>query len=107
MQSLENSVQIPRNVDANKIQQLEDTVEILTEQLESLKLELDSKNQELSEVVEELNCTNHELCILSELFTNSLAQLPINEVGKLDNNLLASKKHAKSNLFSPTAFEKI
>lgn len=107
MQNSETCSEIQRNFDVDKIQELEDTIEILTEQLESLKLELDSKNQELSEIAEELNCTDHELCIINELFTNSLASLPINEVGELDNNPLASKKPAKSSLFLQTAFEKV
>lgn len=107
MKNLESCVQIHRNIDIDKIQELEDTVEILTEQLETLKLELYDKNQELSEITEELNWTNHELCILNQLFTNNLASLPINEIEKLDNKLLVTKKPTKSNLFSPTVFEKI
>lgn len=104
MQNSETCLKIQKNIDADKIQELEDTVEILTEQIETLKLELDDKNQELSEITKELNCTNQELCVLNELCTDSLALLAINEDRKLDNNLLASKKPAKSNLFSPTAF---
>ena len=104
MQNSETCVQIHRNVDDDKIQQLENTVEILTEQIETLKLELDYNNQELSEIKEELTFTNQELCILNELFANSLALLPINEHRELNNNLLASKKPAKSNRFSQTDF---
>lgn len=107
MQNSENCVQIHRNVDVDKIQHLENTVEILTEQVETLKLELDYKNQELSEIKEELNYINQELCILNELYTDSLVLLAINEDRELENNLLASKKTAKSNRFSQTDFLKI
>lgn len=96
MKNSEKCLQLHRNVDTDKIQELEDTVKILIEQINTLKLELDYRNQELSEIKEELNFTNQELCILNELFTNSLALLPIDEVRELDNDLLASKKPAKS-----------
>lgn len=104
---MQNSETYLKNIDVDKIQELEDTVEILTEQIVSLKLELSCKNQELSELAEELNFTNQELCSANELFTNTFASLPINEAKKLNNNLLADKKPAKSNLFSPTDFKQV
>lgn len=60
-------LQVRRNINADKIQQLEETVEILNEQIESLKLMLCYKSHELEEMQEELNYTNHELSVLNEL----------------------------------------
>ena len=62
--NLEACLPVQINVDADTIHQLEDTVEILTEQIESLKIKLDYKNQELEEMKQELIYTEHELCVL-------------------------------------------
>ena len=59
------------SIDADKIQQLEETAEILKEQIESLKLMLCYKSHELEEMQEELNYTNHELSVLNELYATS------------------------------------
>lgn len=88
-------LQVQRNIDADKIQELEDTVEILKEQIESLKLELCYKNHELEEMQKELNYTSRELCVLNELYATSFKPLPINKVKKLSESLLASKKLIK------------
>lgn len=96
-----------KNIDLDKIQELEDTVAILTEQIVSLKLELDSKDSELLELAEELNFTNQELCSINELLTNTLVSPPSNEPKKSNKNSLASKKSAKSSLFVRTDFHKI
>jgi chromosome segregation ATPase len=64
LHNLETCLQVQRDVNADKIQQLEDTIEILIERIESLKLELNYKNQELEEIKQELVYTNHELCML-------------------------------------------
>ena len=57
MKNSGNCLRIYKNVGDDKARQLEDTVAILTEQVEILKLELDCKNQDLLEIKEELNCT--------------------------------------------------
>lgn len=62
--NLGTDLKVQRNVDADKIHQLEDTVKILTEKIESLKLELNYKNHEIEEIKQELIYTNHELCIV-------------------------------------------
>ena len=107
MQNLETYLEVQKNNGAEKIHELEDTVEILSEQIESLKLELDLKDRKLSEIAEELSYTNHELCILNEEFANTLASTNINRVEKSVNKSSASKKPAKSNIVSPAAFEKV
>lgn len=90
MQNSETCLQIHKGTDADKILQLADAVEILSEQIETLKLELYYKNQELEEIKQELIYTNEELCIINELFFNNLAPLPINRGRELANDLLAS-----------------
>lgn len=90
MQNSETYLQIHDGTDADKILQLIDAVEILSEQIETLKLELDDKNQELEEIKQELLCTNEELRIINELFINNLAPLPINRTKELASELLAS-----------------
>lgn len=85
-------LQLERDIDADKIRQLEDTVEILNEQIESLKLMLCYKNHELEEMQKELNYTNHELCVFNELYATSSESLPINEVKKLIKTLLVNEK---------------
>lgn len=75
----ESYLQVKRNIDANKIQQLEETVEFLKEQVESLKLELTYKNHELEEIKQELSYTNHELYTLNKLYVDSKLVF-INEV---------------------------
>lgn len=47
LHNLEACLQVQREVELDKIHQLEYTVEILTEKIKSLKLELAPKNQEL------------------------------------------------------------
>lgn len=61
--NLKTELQVQRDVDADKIQQLEDTVAILIEQIETLKLEIDYKSHELEEIRQELFYTNRELCV--------------------------------------------
>lgn len=67
----ESDLQVRRGIGADKIRHLEDAVEILKEQIESLKLELCHKNHELEEIKQELSSTNHELCNVLELYTAS------------------------------------
>lgn len=69
--SPESELQVHRGIGADKIRHLEDTVEILKEQIESLKLDLCHKNYELEEIKQELSSTNHELCAVLELYTAS------------------------------------
>jgi archaellum component FlaC len=90
--NLEISLQVERDIDADKIQQLEDKVKILNEQIESLKLILCYKSHELEEIQEELNYTNHELYVLNELYATSSEALPINEVKKLTKDLLENEQ---------------
>lgn len=88
----EGYFQLERDIDADKIQQLEDKVEILNEQIESLKLMLCYKIHELEEIQQELNYTNHESYVLNELYATSSEPLPINEVKKLIKTLLENEK---------------
>jgi hypothetical protein len=48
--TLETAFQSQRDADASKIHQLEDSVAILIEQINSLKLELEYKDRELEEI---------------------------------------------------------
>lgn len=50
MENSETYLQIYKDISINAMLQLEDTLEILSEQLETLKLELDDNNQELEEI---------------------------------------------------------
>lgn len=87
-----NYFQVRRNINADKIRQLEDTVEILNEQIESLKLMLCYKSHELEEMQKELNYTNHELYVVNELYAATSERLDIKEIKELTNNLLVSEK---------------
>lgn len=78
--SYETYLQVQRDIDADKIQQLEETVKILNEQIESLKLMLCYQSHELEEMQEELNYINHELCVVNELYATSSEPLTINEI---------------------------
>ncbi len=88
----ESYLQLQGGIDADKIGQLEETVEILKEQIESLKLELCYTSHELEEIEQELNYTNHELCALNKLYAASSKLVSINEVKKLAKNLLVNEK---------------
>lgn len=92
----ESYLQVPRGIDADTIQQLEETVEILKEQIESLKLELCYTNHELEEIKQELNYTNQELCAVNKLSAASSKSVSINEVKKLAKKLLAREKHIQA-----------
>lgn len=63
VRKLKTGFQAQRDIETDKIQQLEDTVAILSEQIASLKLELDYKNHKIEEIEQELIDTNHELCV--------------------------------------------
>lgn len=78
--SYETYLQVQRDIDADKIQQLKETVNILNEQIESLKLMLYYQSHELEEMQEELNYINHELCVVNELYATSSESLPIKKV---------------------------
>lgn len=62
--NLETFLQLQRDVDVNKIQQLEAPIETLIEYIESLKLKLDYKTQKLEKSKQELIYTYHELSVL-------------------------------------------
>lgn len=86
-------LQVEAGINADKIQQLEETVEILKEQIESLKLELWYRNYELEEIKQELNYANHELCAVNEFYATSSKLVSSNEVKKLAKNLLVEKSN--------------
>ncbi len=83
--NLETPLQVGRATDADKIYKLEETVEFLLEQIESLKLYLFHKNYELQQIEQELDYTKQELCDAL-----SSKQLTINEPMELAKKALAS-----------------
>jgi len=83
--NLETPLQVSRATDADKIYKLEETVEFLLEQIESLKLYLFHKNYELQQIEQELDYTKQELCDAL-----SSKQLTINEPMELAKKALAS-----------------
>ncbi|WP_414585686.1 hypothetical protein [Scytonema sp. PCC 10023] len=86
--NLESDLQAWRGIDAEKIEELEEKVEFLLELIESYKLALCYKNDELQEIKQELSYTNQELCA-ALISTN---QLTINEAMELGKKLLAREK---------------
>ncbi|MBD1836474.1 hypothetical protein H6F61_28285 [Cyanobacteria bacterium FACHB-472] len=66
--------------------EIEDTVELLQEQVESLKQELHYKELELQEIQQELIFTNQELCAAL-----AVKQLTLNEAKELAKRILASQ----------------
>ncbi|MBD2773463.1 hypothetical protein [Iningainema tapete] len=86
----ESHLQVPRGIDADKILELEEKVEFLLEQIESLKQYLCHKNYELQQIEQELGYTNKEL---RDALNAKL--LNINEAMELAKNLLASNKPTK------------
>lgn len=84
--TVESPLQV-RDIDTDKIQELEETVEFLQEQIESLKQYLYHKNYELQQIEQELDYTNKELCTAL-----NLNPLTIDEAMELTKNLLASYK---------------
>ena len=66
--------------------EIEDAVELLQEQVESLKQELHYKELELQQIQQELIFTNQELCAVL-----TVKQLTLNEAKELAKNILASQ----------------
>lgn len=66
--------------------EIEDTVELLQEQVESLKQELHYKELELQQIQQELIFTNQELCGVLKV-----KQLTLDEAKELAKNILASQ----------------
>lgn len=83
----ESHLQVWRGIDADTIEELEEKVEFLLEQIESLKLYLCDKDYELQEIRQELIYTNQELCTA----LNS-QPLTIDEAIELTKKLLASDR---------------
>lgn len=63
--------------------------------MKNLKLLLCYKNYEPENIKEKLTYTNHKLRIINELYATSLDLLSTREIGKLAENLFASRKPAK------------
>ena len=89
--NLETPLQVGRATDADKIYKLEETVEFLLEQIESLKLYLFHKNYELQQIEQELDYTKQELCDAL-----SSKQLTINEAMELAKNFLVLEFRLKA-----------
>ncbi len=87
IRNAESALQVWRGIDADKIEELEETVEFLLEKIEGWKLEIRNKNYELQEIKQELSYSNQELCTAL-----NLKQLTINEAIELAKKLLASDK---------------
>ncbi|MBD1905816.1 hypothetical protein NDI37_09320 [Funiculus sociatus GB2-A5] len=66
--------------------EIEDAVELLQEQVESLKQELHYKELELQQIQQELIFTNQELCAVL-----TVKQLTLDEAKELAKNILASQ----------------
>lgn len=65
--SLTKGFQNLKLLDANEILKLEETIEILREEVESFKQLLHQQNQKIQEITQELMYTNQELCIATNL----------------------------------------
>lgn len=91
--SLKSQVQSRRVADVYRIRELEERIEILEAQLESLKLELCYKNDELEEMQQELRYTNQELCR-----AYNSKPLTLEQAEKLVSNLLATERPLKDAL---------
>jgi chromosome segregation ATPase len=91
----QNRIQVWKNVEAEKIWELEDTVEILNSQIEILKLELCHHSQDLSDLEQELRSTNDELCAAYDLVNTMSKLITINEAKELAKNLLTTGKPIK------------
>ncbi|MDF5730507.1 MAG: hypothetical protein PUP92_21410 [Rhizonema sp. PD38] len=87
--NVESHLQVWRGIDVDKIEELEEQVEFLLEQIESLKLYLCQKNYELQEIKEELSKTTQELYA-------ALNAQPIT----IDETIELTKKLLASNLFT-------
>ncbi len=74
-------------IDSNKLLTLEDEIDILREQIESLKQLLHHQNEKLQETEQELKHTNHELAAA----LNS-EQLTLDEAKALAKNILTINK---------------
>jgi chromosome segregation ATPase len=73
--------------------EIEDAVELLQEQVESLKQELHYKELELQQIQQELIFTNQELCAVL-----TVKQLTLNEAKELAKNILASQNITSESL---------
>jgi len=90
---LKSQVQIGRDTNADRSWEIEDTIDILEAQIESLELELCYKNHKLEEMEQELRYTNQELCTIS----NS-EQLTFEQAEELAIKFLATEKPLKDAL---------
>ncbi|WP_206756644.1 hypothetical protein [Aerosakkonema funiforme] len=78
--------------DEVKREELEDTIEILRQQIEMLNQELRGKELQLQELEQELSFTNEQLCAYSS------QQLTFKEAKELAKYLLASQKSSSESL---------
>lgn len=86
----ESHLQKWRGIDAEQSRELEETVEFLEEQIESLRQGLRHKSYELQAIKQELRYTNYKLCavISSKLLT-------VDKAEELAKNLLTGEKPTK------------